>query len=604
MATSVPPAFSFEMLSRLPANSFVAEWREFRPDTLPVGGAYKLNGASQRARFHLRGAPNEFLMNTHCYLSGSAIGWVKGKVTYHFIDTNGVDSAVDVLTVPVSVRNALERRLIEHVQYGTSASWNSPFHWFDASRESFNSDSLPWNDNQDQVLSHEANQLRYMLARRARRGADLQDLEDLTDSFTSTWQGLRSANANGDAQGDLDPCYPATAGLVIVNEDGDVIADRGSKPFNIPLGLYSNMINSHSVIPIGLMSSYSVNGYSIAIDTSKDVLSATSTLTKVISKLNTNVYLPGGYTGQVDAHYINFNPVDATDGGADAEINNLRIYGLVVKILDPAVMASILSLYEKQEQVAVGGVQFPLSLRMNAIAFRQFRYTVNGVGQHHFRLPGTDRSVRAYAWRVFKPDNNKVGFWTLSDALVVSRLETRIGSELPHPVVEDTKAYECNVSNFIRHNDKKSGALFSPLPYYQECRKGDQSQMDRLVLVNNQKGANYQGSQTDVSFGYQNMGVVSLENLDRREGDYSGSFQASGKDLTNVGAIDVFMTLQVVEELSSASGKTSLDEVKKRQYDPVGQPLSGPHQIVFMYAYDSVMEISPAGLVDVTNAVL
>ena len=577
MATALPSAFSFEMLSKLPANSFVAEWREFLPDTLPTGGLYK-GSQSQRARFHLRGAPNEFLLNTHCYLSGSAQGYIKTNV-----------GATGLTGGPEKIK--------AHDEFvsGRTMFWNSPFHFFRASRESFNSDSLPWNDNQDQVVSHEVNQLRMMLARRDRRGVDLNDLEDLTDCFTSPNQALRLV------QNGLDLCLPASKGLVVTDKDDGAVTDRGSKAFNIPLGLYSNMINSHSVIPIGLMSSYSVNGYSIAVDTQDVTTKITEPATGVV----------GGY---LQSYLINTNSfkVGTTDviaSAYDTCITNLRIYGLVVKILDPAIMTSVLRLYQKEEQVNVGGVQFPLSLRMNSIAYRTFRHRVQG-GMNHFRLPGTDRSVRAYAWKMFNTTNSKNGNWSLNpnSNIRVSRLETRIGTELPHPVIEDSRAAESNVNNFIRSNDKKSGALFSPLPYYQEGRVHETSQMDRLLDYNHTSGEQYKdisGALSTLSFVSYNFGVVSLENLDRREGDYSGGFQASGKDLTNVGAIDVFMTVSSPAVYSAGTTPTVItsveDVVNKRSWS---NSIDNNLEIVFMYAYDSVMEVSPAGVMDITNAVM
>jgi hypothetical protein len=262
--------------------------------------------------------------------------------------------------------------------------------------------------------------------------------------------------------------------------------------------------------------------------------------------------------------------------------------------------------------VNVGGVQFPLSLRLNSLGYRFSRFPLTQPQtDYYFRITGTDRSVRALAWRVFSQSRNSQGAWSLTRDLVCTRLETTIGSELPHPVIEDMTPATTNVSNFISLNIKRSGSLFSALPYYQEGVKHDGDASDiwmkynnALVGVDGQAFVDPLTSAVGVNLRRcLCQGLISFENLDRREGDFSGSFQASGKDLTNVGAIDLRMRFQkvVVPQVTVAQTDTSLADTVS--FGPLTSQ-EQDYQIVFAYVYDSVMEVSPQGVMDITNATL
>lgn len=586
MATAIPSSMTFEMLSRLPPNSFVQVWKEIRPSVAPQNNRYTIQAnGTQRVNFVIRGAPNEFLLNTDCYLSGSS--YTKAVVAG---PTGGVLNATDLAIL----------RTKPPVQL------NKPIHFFQSSRESFNSGSLPFLDNQDPVASHEINELRAAFTQRNHpMGVGEQQLEDC-DSWlgsvasryeTRSVAGLMEQNAVMGAP--FRGVYKSAAGPP---DTYSVVTCGKNRDFRIPLGVFSNLVNSHSVIPIGLMSSYSVNGWQLDLDISNQSGTSGSVYDAQLTVLNT----------------VGETPTALTVSAPTAVIADLRIYACVIRVLDPSVMEAVLSLYEKREMVNVGGVQFPLSLRLNSLGYRFSRFPLTQPQtDYYFRITGTDRSVRAIAWRVFAQTSNSVGEWILPTGLCLTRLETTIGSELPHPVIEDQTPQTTNVSNFLALNAKRSGSLFSSLPYYQEGVKHDGDASDVWSRYNNALTTFTGAVDVPLGSGATNFvktyvertalcqGIISFENLDRREGDFSGSFQASGKDLTNVGAIELRMRFQKVVSptLSSAAAPGAPDLADNLTFGPLDNS-EASYQIVFAYVYDSVMEVSPQGVMDITNATL
>jgi hypothetical protein len=593
MATAIPSSMTFEMLSRLPPNSFVQVWKEIRPSVLPPNGRYSLTaGQPTRVNFVLRGAPNEFLLNTETYLSGTAFS-----------------SALCQLTG--SLTSPLDNHDLLAIKSTPPVLLNKPIHWFQASRESFNSGSLPFLDNQDPQASHEYNELRASLTKRNQpRGRGEQMLEDCQSwlGSTDTYESRDVFQAVADlAQYNscFRPVFISTAASPPAQPLPVMKVDVLGKncDFRIPLGMYSNLVNSHSVIPIGLMSSYSVNGWQIDLDITSTPARSYSTTTEVDASVEVGVER----LLTVSQH--------------SANVTDLRVYACIIRVLDPSVMEAVLSLYEKREMVNVGGVQFPLSLRLNSLGYRFSRFPLNANQQdYYFRITGTDRSVRALAWRVFDTTMNAEGSWSLDTPYVLTRLETSIGSELPHPVIEDLSPQTSNISNFISMNIKRSGALFSALPYYQEDIRHSGDASDGWMPYNNafvcfadaptpsDNQLVLQGILSPVSQKRRALcqGLISFENLDRREGDFSGSFQASGKDLTNVGAIELRMRFQRTSAvLETTAVPTDVAGVEALSTAFTFQSPVNPNlQIVFAYVYDSVMEVSPQGVMDITNATL
>jgi hypothetical protein len=561
MSSALPPSFTFEMLSKLPPNSYVVQWREQRPDVDPViSGAQGSLGQKLRYSFSIRGAPNEFLLNTNCYLSGNSYLRVVA-------DASGVD--------PVYAGDEAIQSFIRD----PSAVLKPAYSFIASSRESFNSGALPLLDNQDSVRGFEHNTIRKWCTRRnTNRDGRINDISGLSGhSLTGN-----TAQIQGYALGGARLLVQTAASAWLPLCTGNDYA------FQIPLGLYSSVVNSHSIIPIGLFSSYAVNGWKIDLETAYQVKTPKGTANN-----GRCWYNRADMTGMADSQIE-----------ADGVLSNLRLYYAVIKVLDQATMSAVLALYEKQEMVNVGGVQFPLSLRLNTINYRTFSFPIQTTqSDYMFRLSGTDRSVRAVAFKIFRTDDNANGVPFTSSSFRVARIETHIGSEMPHDVVEDTTTTTNNVTNFLNINARHSASVFSSLPYYLEGNPlGGQQEDDYTPVTFSPQ--RLQATVDNDAHSYQPVqyGVISLENLDRREGDYSGRFQACGKDLTNVGAIEIRMRILQCASAVATSTKP-VDYLDTGAYS-LTAPTDNNVQIVFMYAYDTIMEVSPQGVMDISSSVL
>jgi hypothetical protein len=394
-----------------------------------------------------------------------------------------------------------------------------------------------------------------------------------------------------------------------------------TKNFQIPLGLYSSLINSHSILPIGLFSSYAVNGWQIELYTNSqpveirnyqfDMTAAPVNLGFAGQKFwhKDAAYTVGGLAGDQAGININYNNV-----AGNVYMRNLMVRAQVIKVLDPAVMEAVLSLYEKRETVNLGGMSFPLSLRLNSIGYRFYNQTISAdKSEYHFRIPTTDRSVRAIGWIVQSSALRTLGLMYNDRSLVLTKLETRIGTEIIHPCLNDGDTYSSTCTDFVNLNLKKCGYLFSPFAQYLEGKPRDISQ-DIACEYNNTNG-NFTPAQTnrtqDVNLfnvtraggGHLVAGAISFENLDRREQDFQGNYQASGKDCTNVGSIEMIMRFNNIETAAVAALNPAGNQ---DDYGPLllrDQP-GASYDITFIIPYDNVMECSPQGIMDVTNAVL
>jgi len=593
MTSAIPSSFSFEMLSRLPPQSFELQYREIRPDLEPNGGVYPTSQDS-RVAFHIRGAPNEFILNTHCELSGAVKSRLAvpvrlthatalsatGLADWNAVHASGVNNVIDNITPltgnafddAITGGAAAQRQLVATarnnyvaeqiaVQVGRVDYRYGPT-WINSSRESFNSGALPFLDNQDRTLHLANNALRGKCAKRWTDQAAIQDLKQ------SNFDGIGAAGFRGVA---VDVPYviydlaSAANPLPVPAIDREFDSDVGARPFSMPLGFYSNLVNGHSVVPVGLMSSYSVNGWTVE-----------TTLANLNATGNQSAYSTRSLFGQ---------EMLSVDNAQLHVYRNMRINIPVVKVLDPAVMDAVFSLYEKREMVNVGGAAFPMSLRLNSLGYRTFQFPLRGnQGDYYFRLPSTDRSVRAVSYQIVDRISNqraRTDNTSGPSAVRVSRLSLKVGSKVVFDPVEDREPDDSNVQHFLAHGSRRSSALFSPFPYYQESMKHSEDQCDSRASS---------WCSADDNLSNDQYGVISLENLDHREPEYSGSFQASGFDLTGVGGLDLDM------------------RISRRGATPTSPLESGPandnYVITFLVAYDVIHEVSPSGVIDITNAVL
>ena len=585
MAVSIPESMSFGLLSRLPPQSFEYKMVEIRPDQAPVGGSYDMTSVN-RPVLHIRGAPNEFILNTEINICGTLSTQCEISA-----NLNGR------LTV-AQANAALADGTLPDYKYGNCM--------FRSSRESFNSQALPFLDNQENNRHIQINQYRGRCARRA-ISKDSMTIDGLESAgFVSTVAEYKTFNPQLEEVGNGPEYAPrmqlltnvkqsAAGGAQAVSVLGDVWR------FKVPLGFYSNLINCHSVIPQGLMSAYSVNGWSIELETelaNADVGSRGFINYAVIS---------GTEPAPSDA------PKQITPTLASSRLYGLRIFVPVIKVLDPAVMEAVLSLYEKRETVTLGSVQFPMSLRLNTLGFRTFSYPINPQGQsdYYFRLPMTDKSVRGYMWALVARGNFFNRGVPISNNIVVTRLETKIGSLSVHDVVENQSPQEDNVNAFVYNNLRRSGYLWSPFPAYLENQQRAAAPEDKLIsyrtgqlaTANSFSEPAVPGNVPIVVRSTNTLcyGCVSFENLDHREPDYAGSYQASGYDTTNRGGIDVNMRLNsMVETIAPNLAGAAVASWSYVAPDVPGYGL----EIIFQAVYDAIFEVSPVGVSDITNASL
>lgn len=574
MAVAVGSPMSYELLSRLPPNSFVAKWRTFYPD-VPNENLFRLRQGDRRINFPIRGATNEFFLNGGSYLGGSA--YTRARM------------GTDVTTIPTSSD-------LKNVLLDPPIHMSAPYHWFSRCRESMDAGALPLLDNTSAELSHEINNLRVLSIRRNRvhNGAGLNDccsgLEAENQRQSWTTGGVASSSAESLIRQN-------SAWRILRNSAANTVqrlSYGNNRAFQIPLGMFSHLSSCPSPLPIGMFSSYSTNGWQIELFTA------------------------GQGLGDADRGPIwtdNDQRIATTTlTNYEAYMRNLHICAPVIQILDPMVMQSILQLYYKTEMEMVGGVQFPLSLRLNCLSWRSFGpFPLNqGQTDYYFNLPGTDRSVRAWAWSVYDRTRNAVGKWDLVQPVRVTRLRTNIGVEEVHDIVEDIDSNQDNVRNFVNVSGRHSAAMFSCLPYYQEGILSTGHQEDDNDSYNQGLDAlNLGANGSELSRRFKCYGYVSLENMDRRTGVYSDSFEACGKDLTNVGRIEVQMRIMesafanTSPPAAAADNDAAKAQLSKTEAGDAFQPLSDSNRAIhFLYVYDTVLETSPQGVVDLSKSAL
>jgi hypothetical protein len=579
MAVSIPSSLSFELISKLPSESFVIESRTWLPDVAKP--EWDLVNADKQAPvdFHLRLATNEFLLNTECFVAGH----IKGAVNNIAIYLN-----------QATPRIAGQLESFQGLAQGPSI--------FQSARESFNAGALPLFDNQDSSTHQPVNAIRTLASQRVRHNHK--------PSFLGGMSGIADDVANLTIEQLEGAGYASLAdrgtGIAVYGtNEGNRRSYAKAQPFSYPLGYYSSLINSHSVLPLGLMSSYSINGYGIRLRFQDP--------------------------NQIVCRYNNVEGAAAGMALTHLKVSGLAIRGKIIKVLDPSVMSAVLGLFEKSQQISVGGVQFPLSLRLNTLNYRHYTYPVNQ-GLNHWRLPSTDKSVRGVAWLVHYPlsdvsvsgsgfiasgnensDKHRQScMWPLAQReAALTRLFVKAGSmKIMDGPVEDNVPSSTNVVSFVRNELKKVGASFSPFPYYQENSEHSSDLADwismcqRPVLDVNQPSTNaFGGVPEAVQCGY-----VSFQNMDYRESDQSTNFQASGIDLTNVGSVEMEMRYQRLPlqadygiVTAAGPGGNVYTETDRWNATALG---AGDLQITFVLCHDTVIETSPSGVADITNAVL
>ena len=364
-----------------------------------------------------------------------------------------------------------------------------------------------------------------------------------------------------------------------------------TKVFKYPLSMFSALASTYSVLPIGLFSSFSVNGYTInmTIDGSNSVAYPTYD-TSISSVLMTEVA-----TKTVSLH-------------------DVVIYYPSIIILNPQVMQSILSLYRMESSISVGNIEVPTSLRMNTINYNISTFNV-ATGVNQFMIPSTSKSARGLAWIIYDRSNRTETVLTQNNnttgreagslryplcvrGCTVRGLELKIGSQEITGHVQNQSPQQCDVEEFLHENIKQAGGAFSLFPYHHELPRQEVGAEDILNAIRSRSTNGTSGQNIISDMNYQTRdnhsvqyGCISFQNMQYQSGD--SGVVASGVSLNNIGRYDLTLELKAVTQ----------DGAGVNAYTDVLNPTT--LAIVFVEAYDEVVQTSAAsGVSIITNAVI
>jgi hypothetical protein len=607
MASTIPESQVFSMLRKLPANSFVLKWRRVKPNVQIPSTGYELLGTAgsrkQDITLNINGAVNEMALMSHARvvvnMSANQEITAVAPATYE----NGKYSPLD------------KQNPFNHVHWKYAGG-----NIFASTREVFNAGSLCLYENCSADSLSAVNTLRGLCARRPAHF----DYDEVSSNYDDVKVGslcindLESAGFSG-YQKRMDGCgYQKTGANILsvkgynnaTNAVGPAVAFTNAtdgfprdcmKQFEFPLGQFSSLASTFSVIPLGTLSSFSVNGWAIEMqfDGSNAVVVPATSLVAGDEVVKTSTAI--------------------VNDTLTVKLHGVEIYYPTVTILNQEVMNGIISLYRKEASVPVGGVSIPMSLRMNTLNYRINTYSIqDGLNQYH--IPSTEKSARALFYIIYDRESKARSGLTNNDAvnrnaetssalqyplsvkgITPRSIELRMGSDDYMPCVRNDSPDSGEVEAFIWANLKKAGATASPFPYWEEVTKNDIGYAEDIL--SNLRCKSTQGSQSSAvnvpNFnGYRTRnnasvqyGCFDFQNMDYRTGD-SGSV-ASGKSLNNIGRYDVEMDFQSISQTSSGTNV----------YAPVVNATS--KRIAFFEVYDEVIEASAAqGVQLITNAVL
>ncbi len=609
MATVLPDSMTYSLLRRLPPQSFVIQWRKYKVNQpIPTSGI-DITNSKYETNTTIQGCVNEFALLKHARVCVS----VSGKYDLALGTANSAFESV----------------------YNSPESKGSPFKtptWkyaaanlINSSRESFNAESLYVLQNTDEVAFAPVNVLRGLCARRnASIIGDSYDTGNTDDVFINqlSIKDLENAGFSGyrERADGIGFTKSGTGLLKITNaaQDGTALdipaagdynfARAGVKNYEFPLGFYSSLANTYSVVPLGLLSTFSVNGYSIQLNFG----SSESALTKPLYSTQA--------AGAVASIPVLANS-SITVGTPEVKLYNVEIMVPIVQVLSPEVMNGVLSLYRKTASIEVGNVSVPMSLRMNTITYDTRSYPLTSSSVQSFQIPTTEKSVRALAWIIY--DNQiaaRTGTQVNNNAyanrdaeltsvlkyplcvqnLAVKRLHCRAGRDDIVPCIDNTNPNSGEVEAFIFANLQSAAAVFSPFPYWDELTKGNVGAEEILHPLRSKAELGYGGvtnSNAKLPEGHRarsNMsvqyGAFSFMNMDYRAAD-SGQI-ASGISMNNIGRFDVDMEFRGVQN----TGNNVLEWTDATLTDK---------RITFIVAYDEVLESSAnQGIQIITNAVM
>ena len=600
MASTLSDDLTFQMLRRIPPQSFVVQWRKYKPNQPIPSAGVAIHNSKWETNTTIQGTVNEIALMS------------KAKVVVSI----GSEQNLVVTGVTGNLASVGNSPANRDSPFNTPSWKYAMANIVTQSRESFNAQSLYLLENTDEVSHAPINVMRGLCARRV-ASFDSPKISNSDDVY------LNSLTINELESCGFGSCSKRADGVGYTNTSANPYLQLGGLPaaanynfnrdgvknFEVPLGFYSSLASTYSVIPLGLLSTFSVNGYNQQLtfgNGSKSMIYPTFTTTAGEPNLLTGA-------GSV-----------VTNGTATCTLYNVEIHVPIVQILSPEIMNGLLSLYRKTASVDVGGVSVPMSLRMNTICYDTRSYPLAGSNIQHFQVPTTEKSIRALGWIVYNSSskdaiamlNNTADSRTPETdsplqyplcvkGVTLKKVYVRAGRDDLMPCIENNDPNSGEVESFIYQNLKQAAAVFSPFPYWSELVNRDVAGAEDLLDTARCKSTFGQGANdTNVvnpSLNYRTRsncsvqyGCISFQNNDYRN-DESGQV-ATGISLNNIGRFDVEMDFRQVVRNGANLEYSAPD---------FGDGNSGNKRIVFIIAYDSILEASAnSGVSEITNSVI
>lgn len=562
MSVSIPDSMIFDILGKLPSQAFKIEYREFKSNSVPNGNAYKKN---ETFRINMSGAVNEFVL----------------------VDSTTLDCDMSSFyKLPDGTTEEQSRNRSDEVP-----AWRPFTSWIGSVRESVNSGSLVTYENTERTTFNVFQCMRAALTRCPFNYDNLtkytgivatNDILDCSPQLVNpdyfSMQGLESAGIVGRKFRRLGFVQQETAGPVVAKQ----WLGNGARPYSVPLTAISSLFQSTSVIPIGLLSTYSAQSYGLDIKIASE-----------IEAIGLGALAPTGAT----EFYIS-NPV---------------IRCKIIKILQPEVMEAILSLYNKSENFEVqDGMKIPLSLQLNSLQYNHHQFTLPAnQSEYYVRIPSTAASLRGLAFRFVQTatlnataGQLRVTGYPLSDdyessrSVVVTKFSIVMGGEslmqssldnytinMPTGVGNANEIYTVNTPDqFFRQQRKISGHLFSARHHSRDAKERDgiEDLIGCYPVV------------TDVTLNNLSSIVrpycINLENMNH----FENNNQSTGIDCRSIGGIDLKFSLGqgsgAVGSTTSSNGATTNPTVSLT--------------MLVIAVSDYVLEVSRSGVKDISSQTL
>lgn len=626
MSLARPSLFVPELLSQVPSNSFEQVYHRYQPVNPPHDGTRYASTNETEIIFNIAVPPNEYIDFTKAYFNVGAIHTIAAQPeTGAGARSYQGAGRVPQTGTPTSAQRMIEAMFVKNLVVGRKQSRLQSVHtrwgaWVvSRSQENVNTGSLTLDMNSDSGTAHVFNNLKCLLAKRDYDPKEdrIKGLESANCSFGSQRQGFNIQYTTSNVAGSVGQFEALIAG-----EPAD---------YRIPLSMLSELARCPSLVPLGFFSSISVNAYQLRITLPQ--FTATG--------INPVVYLPTGVAN--NANHQGVSAFSLALSGSDGYYSP-QIVLPSIRNLSMESQELMDSLYSKRVTQNINGVEVPLSLRLNTLGYRLFGVNpLNGnQGRYTWTLPMVDSSVRALAFMIYKPSsfsrhftddgnafvpdaepyetqnssNLPYGVTVPSDQLRVTNLEVNVGTRnITNGCVRDYRRSDTVVQDWLALQERRSGYCFSAFPYWKECREttcqsdvrkqqqwGVPQCEDELLVIDNANG-----SATDdrtvgryVQAGCYNVqyGVISLENSNCEGDDLLDATKAKGLNLNNVGSIRVSM------DISHVVNQFATDASTRGQEGLAPGPIGDDYKIVWMSAYDKVLEVSPAGVQLIQQEVL